>query len=157
MRQPSQLDKDKQHIRVRKRWADTYLEFSSGFNMLVRWVAYMLRLPLGASQKLGLVNFRLLTFFMAGVLLSFCTLSRLAVNSRKDTSRPLTSAYHVGSRNIRFCSFHTCTHDPRISSLLLSFLITTNASALLFGDFCLLYLIIYLFIHSFNFNFQWAV
>ena len=49
LRWPHQLDKEKQHIIVRK--IDTDLEFFPGFHMLVYWVAYRLIPPLERTPQ----------------------------------------------------------------------------------------------------------
>ena len=59
----------------------------------------------------------------------------------------------VSRRNIHFRSLCTCAQDFEPLGFFLVILITTSASAFLFGYYCLLYLLIYLF----NFNFLLAV
>ena len=118
MTQPCQLDNYKQHILVRKRWADTDLEFFPGFNLHVRWV-----------ENLGLVNFCLFTSLVFNWRLHLLT-SRC-----RHPSCLITSTCHVGSRDIRFLC--ACANDLRTSNLSSSF------SALLFSDYCLIYVFIY--------------
>ena len=107
--------------------------FFPSSNLLVHWVTSSLTPSLEATpppKKLVLVNFRLLTSSQL-LFNSIFTFSRLTVNPRKDTSRPLTSACRVESINIHFRWLRTCTHNPRTSSPPESFLITTCVSALL--------------------------
>ena len=65
------------------------------------------------------------------------------LDSPKNTSCPITSACRVGSSNIRLLC--TCTNNTQTSSP--PSLITRSATTLLFGDYCLHCLLIYLSIH----------
>ena len=98
-----QLD-NKHHILVRKRWADTDLEFFSRFEH-----ACLLGLmsPLERPQNWGSV------IFVSLHLCGWCsTLRFYLVTSHRQLPKShklsLTSAYHVWGRNICFCWFHTC-------------------------------------------------
>ena len=71
---------------------------------------------------------------MINIKKSFLNYITPAVDFRKDTSCPFTSA-------------RECTRDFGCTIfLLLLLLTTTSASAFLFGDYCLLYLFIHIFI-----------
>ena len=60
------LDKNKQHILVRKRWADTDLKFFPGSNMLVHWVWH----PLWGVPEFGACKLSSPYIFMACFLLT---------------------------------------------------------------------------------------
>ena len=107
------LDKDKKLILMRKKRADTELDFFPVSNMFVRWVMSSLMLSLwNVSPEVGLENFRLLT---SSWLIYDFILSRLALKSPK-TQVVSPSPICVGGRKIRFRSLHTCVHDLRTSN-----------------------------------------
>ena len=136
-----QLDKNMQHTQVRKRWADTDLEFF----LVLKCLSTGSRSPTplwNAPPQLGIVS--CLSLHLRGSFsIDLFTFLRLAVDLRKDTSCPLTSACRVRRRDI--CFFCTCARNFGLS-VFLSHLTRTIASALLFGDCRLLYLFIYLII-----------
>ena len=145
--------KKEPHIQVRKRRAYSDFEFFLGSNMLVRWVASVPRHSYwSAPQKLGLVNFRLIT--SSWLIFNCLSLPHqvvpLTAQKTRVVSFPLPG---ISSRNICFRSTRTCVHDLRTISFPESFLITTRALACLFGDPLLCF---FLFIYLFDFNFIWA-
>ena len=138
MRRPHQLDKDKQHILVRKRRADTDYEFFPGSNMLIHWVVYKLRLPFGAPSKLGLINFRLLVFNSPSLPYHNCQLSKKK-KKKKTMSHLLTSA-STGSTHVHkilnpqvffqlIFNYHKCfgLAIQRLSALFIYLLIYSNS------------------------------
>ena len=77
-------------------------------------------------------------------------------NSRKDKSRLFTSARRVGGRDIRLLALHMHKRSLDLQSSIVIFNYP-SVSAFRFGDYCLLYSFIHLFIYLLNFNFVWAV
>ena len=99
-----------------KERTDTDLEIFPDSNMLVRQVAFGLRLPFWPPAKAGARKLLSPYIFVGGVQLYVFTLSRFTLNTPKDTIRPFTSPSRVGSRNIRFRSLRTCVPNLWTSS-----------------------------------------
>ena len=131
---PRQLDKEKQHILMRKNMSRHRLWIFPGSNVLVRWVTSSLTSFLDPSPQKKIRCHTLSTpyIFVASVQLYVFTLSCLALSSQKNTSRPLTFTFCVGCRNIHFSRFYIYVKGFEHQVFFLSFLITTRALALQF-------------------------
>ena len=106
---------------MRKRWAETELEFFPGSNMLVHLVTYKLRFHFGVPQHLGLLNFHLLISSWLLYLITSCRQLykwhesfpqfRLSCPRQKYTL-PLALYLCTGSSDLRFClaifNYHEC-------------------------------------------------
>ena len=102
MRRPHQFDKEKQHIPMKKRCANNYLEIFPSSNMLVCRVTYWITPFLERTPKIRAGKLSYPYVFVSGVQLYVFILSHLSVNSQKDTSGSLTSACRVGGTYIHF-------------------------------------------------------
>ena len=161
MRRSIQLNKDKQHIMVRKRELKKTLNFFSCFNMLVRWVTYKLRLPC-KRLKIG-ARKHLQDWFSTPSLPCYVSPSTPLKTRVVSSLPPVVSA---GGRDISFRSLRICAQDFEPCLFFFLFFCFVFFQVILnyhecFGLTIQKFFFIYLFIHSFtrsfNFTFLWIV
>ena len=138
------LHKDKQPILVRKRWADTDLDFFPGSSILVHWVTYRLRSLLQRTlQKMGFVNFCHLTSLW--LVFNYMSL-RYHFSPSTPKRHELSPHFCLVSVGGTSASAHNA-HVQKVSNLQVFFLIIFNYHKCFGLAFWILFaLSIYLFI-----------
>ena len=106
MKRPSSRQNQRKHESEEK---DKQTKTLNSFLILI-CLSVGLTHPLVVSQNLELVNVLLLASSWV-IFYGRLNLILLAVDSRKDISRPLTSACSVGCRNMNFCLLCSSVQD----------------------------------------------